>query len=232
VLRSALRDRTGHDTRVGAPAPRDHSTDGWRWSYIGLKRSYQGITHWALTRAGRCRRARGTALACSGLPLSAAWIFAIASAYAALFTLVSSASCARCRIVLSFQPVVITAIVAVFIGSGITAAELRGLKTDDHDVGRSRVSVYVKKRRQRIARRVSVAAFAVDLLPLYRDSRGEHVMPYPQAVCRDGKWQTHESGQTKGIRAKRPASRESISVRAPGPKRRGRANTMLRAVLP
>jgi hypothetical protein len=41
---SALRDRTGLETRVGARAPQKHSSDGWRRTYIGFERSYRGIT--------------------------------------------------------------------------------------------------------------------------------------------------------------------------------------------
>ena len=77
----------------------------------------------------------------------------------------------------SFKELRNTAIVALFTGSGITAAELRGLTTDDLDVARSRVSVYVKKHGPRIARRVPVDAFAADVLRLYSDSRAR--MPCP-----------------------------------------------------
>jgi site-specific recombinase XerD len=71
----------------------------------------------------------------------------------------------------SFKDLRNTAIVALLLGSGITAAELRTLVTDDLDVSSSRVSVFVKKHGPRIARRVPVDAFAADVLRLYLDAR-------------------------------------------------------------
>jgi site-specific recombinase XerD len=77
----------------------------------------------------------------------------------------------------SFKDLRNTAIVALLLGSGITAAELRELTTDDLDVGSARMSVYVKKHGPRIARRVPVDRFAVDVLRMYHDARSE--MPCP-----------------------------------------------------
>jgi site-specific recombinase XerD len=80
----------------------------------------------------------------------------------------------------SFKDLRNTAIVALLLGSGLTAAELRTLVTDDLDVSSSRVTVFVKKHGPRIARRVPVDAFAADVLRLYLDARTK--MP-----CQ-GKW--------------------------------------------
>jgi site-specific recombinase XerD len=71
----------------------------------------------------------------------------------------------------SFKDLRNTAIVALFLGSGLTAAELRALVTDDLDASSSRVSVFVKKHGPRIARRVPVDAFAADVLRIYLDTR-------------------------------------------------------------
>ncbi|MDR5809173.1 hypothetical protein [Caballeronia sp. LZ019] len=48
-----------------------------------------------------------------------------------------------------------TAIVALFLASGVTAAELRQLRVDDLDVDGERPTVFVEKHRPRIARRVA-----------------------------------------------------------------------------
>jgi site-specific recombinase XerD len=77
----------------------------------------------------------------------------------------------------SFKDLRNTAIVALLLGSGLTAAELRTLVTDDLDVSSSRVTVFVKKHGPRIARRVPVDEFAADLLRTYRHARAD--MPCP-----------------------------------------------------
>ena len=77
----------------------------------------------------------------------------------------------------SFKDLRNTAIVALLLGSGVTAAELGTVVLDDLATRSSRVSVFVKKRGPRIAQRVPVDAFAVDVLRLYRDSRAS--MPCP-----------------------------------------------------
>ncbi|CAB3810167.1 Tyrosine recombinase XerC [Paraburkholderia ultramafica] len=77
----------------------------------------------------------------------------------------------------SFKDLRNTAIVALFLGSGITAAELRELTSDDLDTGSARMSVFVKKHGPRIARRVPVDPFAVDVLWMYHGARTE--MPCP-----------------------------------------------------
>ncbi|WP_436196667.1 tyrosine-type recombinase/integrase [Paraburkholderia hospita] len=71
----------------------------------------------------------------------------------------------------SFKALRNVAIVALLLGSGVTAAELRALSKDDLDVNQSRVSVFVKKRGPRIARRVPVDAFAVETLRAYAKAR-------------------------------------------------------------
>ncbi|BDC45426.1 tyrosine-type recombinase/integrase [Paraburkholderia terrae] len=77
----------------------------------------------------------------------------------------------------SFKDLRNTAIVALFLGSGLTAAELRTLVMDDLDVSSQRVSVLVKKHGPRIAHRVPVDGFAVDVLRTYRHARAD--MPCP-----------------------------------------------------
>ncbi|MDR5735971.1 tyrosine-type recombinase/integrase [Caballeronia sp. LZ025] len=64
-----------------------------------------------------------------------------------------------------------TAIVALFLASGITAAELRQLRVDDLDVVVERSTVFVEKHGPRIARRVPIDAFAVDALRKYHRTR-------------------------------------------------------------
>jgi site-specific recombinase XerD len=71
----------------------------------------------------------------------------------------------------SFKDLRNTAIVALFLGSGVTAAELRQLRIDDLDVAGERSTVYVEKHGPRIARRVPIDAFAVDVLRTYHDGR-------------------------------------------------------------
>ncbi|MDR5806639.1 site-specific integrase [Caballeronia sp. LZ001] len=64
-----------------------------------------------------------------------------------------------------------TAIVALFLASGLTAAELRQLRVDDLDVAYDRPTVFVDKHGPRIARRVPVDAFATDVLRAYYEAR-------------------------------------------------------------
>jgi integrase/recombinase XerD len=64
-----------------------------------------------------------------------------------------------------------TAIVALFLASGVTAAELRQLMVDDLDIAKGRPTVFIKKHGPRIARRVPIDAFAVGVLRSYYDAR-------------------------------------------------------------
>ncbi|WOD13920.1 tyrosine-type recombinase/integrase [Paraburkholderia kirstenboschensis] len=56
---------------------------------------------------------------------------------------------------------------ALLLGTGITAAELSALSVGDLDTEGSRASVFVRKRGPRIARRVPVDGFAVEILREY-----------------------------------------------------------------
>ncbi|OUL85022.1 tyrosine-type recombinase/integrase [Paraburkholderia hospita] len=71
----------------------------------------------------------------------------------------------------SFKELRNASIVALLLGTGVTASELRALVVEDLDASSSRMSVFVKKHGPRIARRVPVDAFAVDLLRLYHGAR-------------------------------------------------------------
>jgi site-specific recombinase XerD len=64
-----------------------------------------------------------------------------------------------------------TAIVATFLGAGITAAECRHLRLSDLDVHGIRPDVLVQKRGPRIARRVTLEPFSLDVLREYYDAR-------------------------------------------------------------
>ncbi|WP_243751475.1 site-specific integrase [Paraburkholderia sp. BL10I2N1] len=77
----------------------------------------------------------------------------------------------------SFKDLRNTAIVALFLGSGVAAAELQQLTVDDLDVTSARVSVIVKKHGPRIARRVPVDLFAVDVMRTYHGARVEIPCP-------------------------------------------------------
>jgi site-specific recombinase XerD len=77
----------------------------------------------------------------------------------------------------SFKDLRNTAIVALFLGSGVAAAELQLLTVDDLDVSSARVSVFVEKHGPRLARRVPVDSFAVDALRVYHDAREEMQCP-------------------------------------------------------
>lgn len=70
----------------------------------------------------------------------------------------------------SFKEMRNRAIVALLLGSGISAAELVALTVDALDVG-ARASAFVRKRGPRIARRVPIDLFAVDLLRAYAKAR-------------------------------------------------------------
>ncbi|WP_438396928.1 tyrosine-type recombinase/integrase [Caballeronia sp. DA-9] len=63
------------------------------------------------------------------------------------------------------------AIVALFLGTGITSAECRQLDLDDLDVAGLRPDVYIEKRGPRIARRVPLEPFCVDVLREYVSAR-------------------------------------------------------------
>ena len=64
-----------------------------------------------------------------------------------------------------------TTIVATFLGAGITAAECRHLHLSDLDVHGIRPDVLVQKRGPRIARRVPLEPFSLDVLREYYDAR-------------------------------------------------------------
>ncbi|SDR63004.1 Site-specific recombinase XerD [Paraburkholderia tuberum] len=71
----------------------------------------------------------------------------------------------------SFKELRNRAIVALLLGTGITAAELSALTVDDLDARGARVSVFVRKRGPRIARRVPVDAFALEIVSEYAKAR-------------------------------------------------------------
>jgi site-specific recombinase XerD len=71
----------------------------------------------------------------------------------------------------SFKELRNRAIVALLLATGITAAELSALSVDDLDTGEPRVSVFVRKRGPRIARRVPVDAFALEIVREYAKAR-------------------------------------------------------------
>lgn len=73
----------------------------------------------------------------------------------------------------SFKELRNTAIVALFLASGVTAAELRDLHIDNLDVDDDRPTVYVAKRGPRIARRVPIDEFAWEQLRAYGSARRE-----------------------------------------------------------
>jgi site-specific recombinase XerD len=70
-----------------------------------------------------------------------------------------------------------TAIVALFLASGVTAAELRQLRVDDLDTHGERPTVFVDKHGPRIARRVPIDAFAIDVLRSYHEARSRIQSP-------------------------------------------------------
>ncbi|SOE97636.1 Site-specific recombinase XerD [Burkholderia sp. D7] len=63
------------------------------------------------------------------------------------------------------------AVVAMFLGTGITSAECRQLELDDLNVDGLRPDVFVKKRGPRIARRVPLDSFCIDVLREYVAAR-------------------------------------------------------------
>ncbi|MBC8750456.1 tyrosine-type recombinase/integrase [Paraburkholderia sp. WC7.3b] len=71
----------------------------------------------------------------------------------------------------SFKELRNCAVVALLLATGITAAELSALSVDDLDAGGSRVSVYVRKRGPRFARRVPVDGFALEIVSEYGKAR-------------------------------------------------------------
>ena len=70
-----------------------------------------------------------------------------------------------------------TAIAALFLASGVTAAELRQLRVDDLDTRGERPTVFVDKHGPRIARRVPIDAFAIDVLRSYHEARSRIQSP-------------------------------------------------------
>lgn len=64
-----------------------------------------------------------------------------------------------------------TAIVALFLASGVTAAELRKMRVDKLDMDDERPTVFVEKHGPRIARRVPIDALAFDVLRRYQEVR-------------------------------------------------------------
>jgi site-specific recombinase XerD len=77
----------------------------------------------------------------------------------------------------SFKQLRSAAIVALFLGTGITSAECRQLNLDDLDVDGLRPDVYIEKRGPRIARRVPLDPFCVDILRDYVSAR--HMLACP-----------------------------------------------------
>jgi site-specific recombinase XerD len=77
----------------------------------------------------------------------------------------------------SFKQLRSVAIVAMFLGTGITSAECRHLDLDDLDVDGLRPDVYVEKRGPRIARRVPLEPFCVDILREYLSARRSLACP-------------------------------------------------------
>ncbi|KND57252.1 putative integrase/recombinase protein [Candidatus Burkholderia verschuerenii] len=77
----------------------------------------------------------------------------------------------------SFKELRNRAIVALFLASGVTAAELRQLRVADLDATDVRPTVFVNKHGPRIARRIPIDAFASDVLAAYLDARQR--MPGP-----------------------------------------------------
>src|SRR5260370_8192458 len=63
------------------------------------------------------------------------------------------------------------AIVAMFLGAGITLAECRQLELEDLNVDGLRPDVFVKKRGPRIARRIPLDSFSIDILREYVNAR-------------------------------------------------------------
>jgi len=70
-----------------------------------------------------------------------------------------------------------TAIVALFLSCGVTAAELSLLRVQDLDIEGLRPSLLVEKHGPRLARRVPVDRFAHDILRAYHQVRAESMCP-------------------------------------------------------
>ncbi|SAL88275.1 phage integrase family protein [Caballeronia arvi] len=69
------------------------------------------------------------------------------------------------------------AIVALFLGCGVSAAELSLLRLADLDTEDNRPSVLVEKHGPRLARRVPIDSFAIDVLRAYHEVRTGIVCP-------------------------------------------------------
>ncbi|MFM0523029.1 tyrosine-type recombinase/integrase [Caballeronia jiangsuensis] len=78
---------------------------------------------------------------------------------------------------MAFKDLRNTAMVALFLASGVTAAELRQLHVDDLDMHDERPTVFVDKHGPRIARRVPIDAFAIDVLRSYHEARSRIESP-------------------------------------------------------
>jgi integrase/recombinase XerD len=70
-----------------------------------------------------------------------------------------------------------TAVVAMFLATGITAAECRRLQLDDLTVEGVRPNVFIEKSGPRIARKVPLDAFALKVLRAYHETRAN--LPCP-----------------------------------------------------
>jgi len=85
-----------------------------------------------------------------------------------------------------------TAIVATFLGAGITAAECRHLRLSDLDVHGIRPDLLVQKRGPRIARRVSTRTFLVRRLAGVLRRTNEAALSERMALSGDGRRQANE----------------------------------------
>lgn len=70
-----------------------------------------------------------------------------------------------------------TAVVALFLATGVTAAECRRLQLDDLTVDGIRPDVFVEKSGPRIARKIPLDAFSLDVLRAYHKARAN--LPCP-----------------------------------------------------
>jgi site-specific recombinase XerD len=72
---------------------------------------------------------------------------------------------------LTFKRLRNVAVVALFLGAGISAAECRNLKVEDLNANGMRPDIFVEKRGPRIGRRVPLDAFSIDVLRDYLQAR-------------------------------------------------------------
>jgi integrase/recombinase XerD len=73
----------------------------------------------------------------------------------------------------TFKQLRSVALVTIFLGAGRTSGECRDLEIEVLDVENIRPDLYVHKRDPRIARRVPLDSFAIDVLRSYRRARCE-----------------------------------------------------------